>query len=96
LREELAQAAIRHRLPSMGPSDAFVPSGILVAYAPIIRQRFKQVAALGARVLRGDKPGDLPVQYPTAFEYAINLKTAAAINLTVPAIVLTGATLVIE
>jgi putative ABC transport system substrate-binding protein len=96
LRDELAQAALAHKLPSMGPSDSFVPSGILVSYSPRIRQRFTDVAALGARILRGENPADIPVQFPTRFEYAVNLKTAAALGLAVPPTVLMSATLAIE
>jgi putative tryptophan/tyrosine transport system substrate-binding protein len=95
-REELANAALKHRLPSMGPSDAFVPVGVLVAYAPLIRQRFRELSALAARILRGAKPGELPVQFPTVFEFAINMKTATQLGLTVPQTVLASATRVVE
>jgi len=96
LRDELSAAALSHRLPTMGPSDAFVPSGILVAYAVVFRERFAEFVTYGVKVLRGERPSELPVLFPTKFQLALNLKTAAALNLTIPPIVLTAADRVIE
>ena len=80
----------------MGPSDVFVPSGILVSYSPVLRQRIVGFVTYAVRILRGEKPSDLPVEFPTKFELVLNLKTAAALNLTVPPLVLTAADRVIE
>jgi putative ABC transport system substrate-binding protein len=96
LRDEISEAALFNRLPTLGPSDVFVPSGILVSYSPVLRQRFVDLVTYAVRILRGEKPSDLPVEFPTKFELVLNLKTAAALNLTVPPLVLTAADRVIE
>jgi putative ABC transport system substrate-binding protein len=80
----------------MGPSDVFVPSGILFSYSEPLRQRLQKTVTYAVRILRGEKPGDLPVEFPTKFELVLNLKTAAALNLTIPPLVLTAADRVIE
>jgi putative ABC transport system substrate-binding protein len=77
----LAQAA---RLPAMFSERAYVEAGALMSYGPIFSDLFRRTAEYVDKILRGAKPGDLPVQQPTKFEFVINLKTAKAIGLTVP------------
>jgi len=96
LRAELSEAALSNRLPTMGPSEAFVPSGILVAYSAVTKERFVSLVAYAAKILRGEKPGDLPVHFATELSLAVNLKTATALNLTIPPLILGAADRVIE
>jgi putative ABC transport system substrate-binding protein len=96
LRDELSEATMSNRLPTMGPSGVFVSSGVLISYAPVLRERWRQTVTYAARILRGEKPNDLPVEFPTRFELTLNLKTAAALNLTIPTTVLASADQVIE
>jgi len=96
LRDELSQAALSNRLPSMAPSDYFVPSGILISYAPNLRVRCTQLVAYAIRILKGAAPNDLPVDFPTKFELKLNLKTAVALGVTIPTTVLAIADEVIE
>jgi putative ABC transport system substrate-binding protein len=96
LRAELSEAALSNRVPTMGPSEAFVPSGLLVAYSPVIKERFVSCVAYATRILRGEKPSDLPVHFATELSLAVNLKTAATLNLTIPPVVLTAADRVFE
>lgn len=96
LRDELSEAALSHRLPTMAAVAPFVSSGILLSYGQIPRGRFHETAVYAARILRGEKPSDLPVQFPTKFELALNLKTAAKLNLPIPTHVLTSADPVFE
>jgi putative ABC transport system substrate-binding protein len=70
--------------------------GGLIAYGPSLRGAFRQVTALVDRVLRGAKPGELPVVQPTRFALVVNLKTAAALGLTVPPLILAAADRAIE
>jgi putative ABC transport system substrate-binding protein len=96
LRDELSAAALSNHLPTMAPGESFVPSGVLIAYSPDLKFRFVEAVTYAVRILRGEKPSDLPVQFPTRFELVLNLKTAAALNLTIPPLVLTAADRVIE
>jgi putative tryptophan/tyrosine transport system substrate-binding protein len=76
-----AQAA---RLPAMFSERAYVEAGALVSYGPVFSDLFRRAAEYVDKILRGTKPGDLPVQQPTKFEFVLNLKAAKAIGLTVP------------
>jgi putative ABC transport system substrate-binding protein len=96
LRSELSEGALSNRLPTMGPSEAFVPSGILVAYSQVTKERIASLVAYAAKVLRGEKPGDLPVQFSTKLTLALNLKTARMLGITVPPTLLATADEVIE
>jgi putative ABC transport system substrate-binding protein len=88
--------AINRRLPSVSPLRQFVVSGSLISYGSSFPKLFRQAASYADRILRGEKPDKLPVQEPTEYELIVNLKTAKAIGLTVPATLLGRADEVIE
>ncbi len=95
-RQLITTLAIRHRLPAVYPYSFFVTIGGLISYGPNRVDPFRRAAAYVSRILKGEKPGDLPVQAPTKYELAVNLKTAKALGLTVPPSVLARADEVIE
>jgi ABC-type uncharacterized transport system substrate-binding protein len=95
-RAWLAKLALEHRLPMMCPDSRFVEAGALVSYGEDQVARFGALATLVDKVLRGAKPADLPVEQPTTFELALNLKTAKAMNLSVPDSVLLQASRLIR
>jgi putative tryptophan/tyrosine transport system substrate-binding protein len=88
--------AARHKLPAVYSSRPMVIGGGLIGYGPDIADQFRQAAGYVDRILRGEKPGDLPVQAPTKYELVINLKTAKALGLDLPASVLARADEVLE
>jgi putative tryptophan/tyrosine transport system substrate-binding protein len=83
-RDLLLRLATQHRLPTMSSDRFFVVAGDLMSYGTDILDLYRRAASYVDRILRGEKPSDLPVQFPTKFELVINLKTAAAIGLTIP------------
>jgi putative ABC transport system substrate-binding protein len=91
----IAELASKHRLPSVGFRE-FVQVGGLISYGADLRSLFQRAAYFVDKILKGTKPGDLPVEQPTKFELIANLKTARALGLTVPPQLLTRADEVIE
>ncbi len=89
-------AAARHRLPTVYIQRPFVVAGGLISYGPNFDDQYRRAASYVDRILRGAKPGDLPVQAPTGYELAINLKTAKALGLSAPQSLLARADEVIE
>jgi putative ABC transport system substrate-binding protein len=95
-RDLIITLAARHKLPTVYANRFNVAAGGLISYGPDRVDEFRRAAGYIDRILKGEKPADLPVQAPTKLELAINLKTAKALNLTIPASVLVRADEVIE
>jgi putative ABC transport system substrate-binding protein len=88
--------ALKYRLPSVSAQTSDVRAGRLAAYSASFAERSRQIAGYVDNILKGAKPADLPVQQPTKFEIAINLKTAKALGLSIPSTLLARADEVIE
>ena len=95
-RQLIADFALKSRLPSIYEERLFVESGGLMSYAPSFTDLFRRAATYVDKILKGAKPGDLPVEQPTKFELVINLKTAKALGLTIPQSLLARADEVIQ
>src|SRR5262245_29357656 len=95
-RDLIVTLAARHKLPAVYPDRTFIAAGGLISYGPDFVEQRRQAATYVARILRGEKAADLPVQAPTKYELVINLKTAKALGLDVPATLLARADEVIE
>ena len=95
-RELIVALAARYRLPAVYPTRSHVMSGGLICYGIDEVEQFRRAAQYVDRILKGEKPADLPVQAPTKYELLINLKTAKALGLTVPDKLLARADEVIE
>ena len=92
----IIELTAKHQLPAIYPFRVFIPAGGLISYGPDLADQYRRTASYVDRILKGEKPADLPVQTPTKFELAINLKTAKALGLEVPSSLLARADEVIE
>jgi putative ABC transport system substrate-binding protein len=95
-RVPIISAAARNNVPAVSPYSEAARDGGLLSYGPDFVDNWRRTASYVDRILRGEKPGDLPVQFPTKFEMVVNLKTAKALGLTVPQSILRRADEVIE
>jgi putative ABC transport system substrate-binding protein len=95
-RMPIISAAARNNVPAVYAYSYYVRDGGLLSYGPDAVDEFRRVASYVDRILRGEKPRDLPVQFPTKYEMVLNLKTARALGLTVPQSILLRADEVIE
>jgi putative ABC transport system substrate-binding protein len=92
----IADLALKNRLPLLAERSSTVDAGALVSYSANDIEPYRRAATYVDKVLKGTKPADLPVEQPTKFEFVINLKTAKALNLTIPQSVLFRADRVIK
>jgi ABC-type uncharacterized transport system substrate-binding protein len=95
-RMHIITLALGARLPTIFNTRDYVQAGGLMSYGPNFSDQFRRTAEIVDKILRGAKPGDIPVEQPTKFDLAVNLTTAKALGLTVPEIVLARADEVIE
>jgi ABC-type uncharacterized transport system substrate-binding protein len=95
-RQLIITLAARHKLPAIYPERFYIAGGGLISYGPNIVEQYRRAAGYVDRILKGEKPADLPVQAPTKYELAINLSTAKTLGLTVPETLLARADEVID
>ena len=95
-RAPIISAAARNNVPAVSSFSDFVRDGGLLCYGPDLVDDLRRAATYVDRILRGEKPGDLPMQFPTKFEMVLNLKTAKALGLAVPPSILLRADEMIE
>jgi ABC-type uncharacterized transport system substrate-binding protein len=95
-RAYIAQLALAARLPTISAERDYVQAGMLASYGINQRENYRRAAGYVDRILKGAKPGDLPIEFPTRIELTINLKTAKALGLDLPPSLITRADEVIE
>jgi ABC-type uncharacterized transport system substrate-binding protein len=95
-RERIARLALQYRLASVVSNARTADAGYLLAYGPDVAEIYRKAATYVDRILKGAKPADLPVEEPTKFELTVNLKTAKALGLTIPQLLLQRADQVIQ
>src|SRR5262245_62893831 len=95
-RNVIVEFAARHKLPAVYYERSFVADGGLISYGPDVLDQYRRKGAYVDRILKGEKPADLPVQTTTKYELVVNLKTAKALGLDIPATVLAGVDDVME
>ena len=95
-RESIVKLAARHRLPAIYADRLFVAGNGPISYGPDSIDQYRRAAGYVDRIIKGEKPADLPVQAPTKYELVINLRTAKALGLTVPPSLLARAAEIIE
>jgi putative ABC transport system substrate-binding protein len=95
-RGRIVEFAAGHRLPTLGPWREFAESGALMVYGNNTFDLLRQQAGYVDRILRGAKPGDLPIERPSKFDFVVNRKTARSLGLTLPSSILAQATEVLE
>ena len=95
-RRQIADLAAKNRMPSISTFSEYVQDGGLISYGPNLADQYRRAATYVDKILKGAKPGDLPVEQPTKFELFINRKTAKALGLTIPQTLLISADKVIE
>jgi putative ABC transport system substrate-binding protein len=94
--KNFAEAAKKHRLPTIAFLKTYVRDGVLMSYGPRQETYFSRAALMADRILKGERPANMPIEQPTEFEFAINVRTAQSINLEIPATLLARADEVIE
>lgn len=95
-RKRAVDLALRHRLPAVAAAPGFAEAGGLLSYVGVFTDLYRQAAVYVDKILKGAKPGDLPVEQPTKFEMVVNLKTAKALGIKIPNSILLRATKVID
>jgi len=95
-RQQIADLALKNRLPGIHSLREYAQAGLLISYGPVLPDLYRRAATYVDKILKGAKPADLPVEQPTKFELVINLKTAKALGLTIPTALLQRADEVIQ